>query len=165
MVWGLRESDNGLVLVPRGDKNQLVFEGLPPAFSNIKTMKLEPSNFPGKAVFTTKTQQHGHGMDQFVTFGDANDANAMTVFVDGDFIHNANKFYSVLDAWDHKNRKEGTVFFTKEKDDSGQIFTINSNGTISLDKDPQYVLGTNDKQNIVKWVLDDDKNRFIFENA
>ena len=55
MVWGLRESDNGLVLVPRGDKNQLVFEGLPPAFSNIKTMKLEPSNFPGKAVFTTKT--------------------------------------------------------------------------------------------------------------
>ena len=58
-------------------------------------------------------------MDQFVTFGDANDENAMTVFVDGDFIHNADKFYSVLDAWDHKNRKEGTVFFTKEKDDNG----------------------------------------------
>ena len=55
MVWGLRDSDNGLVLVPRGDKNQLVFEGLPTAFSNIETMKLEPSNFPGKAVITTKT--------------------------------------------------------------------------------------------------------------
>ena len=27
------------------------------------------------------------------------------------------------------------------------------------------MLGTNDKQDIVKWVLSDDKNKFIFENA
>ena len=63
MVWGLRKSDNGLVLVPKGDKNQLVFDSLTPAFTNRRTMKLAPSNFPGKAVVATRTQNHGHGME------------------------------------------------------------------------------------------------------
>ena len=83
MVWGIREKDNRLVLVPKGDKNQLVFEGLPIAFSDIdlKIMKLAPSNFPGKAVIATNTKQHGHGMEQNTTFGDENDANAISVFV------------------------------------------------------------------------------------
>ena len=74
-------------------------------------------------------------------------------------------FYSVLDAWDHKTRKEGAFFFTIEPGDVGQKFTVNADGTISPDKDPQYVLGTNDSQTIVNWILNDDKNKFIFENA
>ena len=52
-----------------------------------------------------------------------------------------------------------------EPDDEGQKFTVNADGTISPDKDPQYVLGTNDSQSIVTWILNDDKNKFIFENA
>ena len=29
MVWGIRSSDSGLVLVPKGDTNQLIFKDLP----------------------------------------------------------------------------------------------------------------------------------------
>ena len=32
MVWGLRESDNQLVLVKKGSNNQLVFDSLPLPF-------------------------------------------------------------------------------------------------------------------------------------
>ena len=53
MVWGLNE-ENGLVLVPKGDEKQLIFDSLPPAFKDMKTMKLLPSNFPGKAVVGTR---------------------------------------------------------------------------------------------------------------
>ena len=110
--------------------------------------------------------QHGHGMEQYVTFGDATDhEKVMTIFVEGDYILNTNTFYNTLDGWDHKKRPEGCVFFTKHSEYPHQKFTVNSDGTISHDCDPQYVLGTNDAQDIVKWVLQDDKNKFIFENA
>ena len=63
MVWGMRDSDKEVVLVPRGDKNQLVFEGLPPAFQNRNTMKLAPTNFPGRAVITTYVKNQENGMN------------------------------------------------------------------------------------------------------
>ena len=89
----------------------------------------------------------------------------MTIFVEGDNILNADIFYNTLDGWEHKTRRDGTLFFTKHSEYPHQKFTVNSNGTISIDKDPIYVLGTNDTQNIVKWVHFSDKNKFVFENA
>ena len=47
---------------------------------------LAPTNFPGRAVVATSTRNHGHGMEQYIKFGDANDENAVLIFVDGDFI-------------------------------------------------------------------------------
>jgi hypothetical protein len=39
-------------------------------------------------VLTEKTKQHGHGMEQFIEFGDSR--QAISIFVDDqDFIHNA----------------------------------------------------------------------------
>ena len=69
MVWGMRHSDQEVVLVPRGDKDQLVFEGLPPAFQNKNTMKLAPTNFPGRAVVTTSVKNREDGMEQHISFG------------------------------------------------------------------------------------------------
>ena len=69
MVWGMRDSDKEVVLVPRGDKDQLVFEGLPPAFQNKNTMKLAPTNFPGRAVVTTSIKNREDGMEQHISFG------------------------------------------------------------------------------------------------
>ena len=65
----MRESDKEVVLVPRGDENQLVFEGLPPAFQNKNTMKLAPTNFPGKAVVATSIINKEDGMEQHISFG------------------------------------------------------------------------------------------------
>ena len=145
MVWGLRKSDNRLVLVPKGDENQLIFDGLPQAFSNKKVMKLAPSNFTGKAVVATHKRNHGHGMELHVTFGDSNDPNAISIFAEGDHIMNAAIPYNTLDGWDHKKRPEGCVFFTKHSDYPHQRFTVNEDGTIGLNIDPKYVLGTNDR--------------------
>ena len=49
-------------------------------------MKFTPTNFPGRAVVATSTKNHGHGMEQYIKFGYATDENAMTIFVEGDFI-------------------------------------------------------------------------------
>ena len=108
-------------------------------------MKLAPSNFTGKAVVATHKRNHGHGMEQHVTFGDSNDPNAISIFAEGDHIMNAAIPYNTLDGWDHKKRPEGCVFFTKHSDYPHQRFTVNEDGTIGLNIDPKYVLGTNDR--------------------
>ena len=60
-------------------------------------MKLAPSNFPGKAIVATDTQNYSYGMKQNYTFRDVNDPNAMSFFIDGDLnLCNANLFASVL---------------------------------------------------------------------
>ena len=102
-----------------------------------------------------------------MTFGDASDTESvMTIFVEGDYILNSKIFYNALDGgWNHKDRPEGHAFFTKNSEYAHHKFTVNSDGTISLDSDPLYVLGTNDAQDIIKFVPQDDENRFIFENA
>ena len=82
----------------------------------MKTMKLAPSNFPNKAVVPIWRKNHAHGMEQYIIFGDVKDPNAISIFVDGDNICNANLFYNVLDGCDHKNRAEGCLFFTKHSD-------------------------------------------------
>ena len=70
MVWGCRDSDDELVLVPRGDKNQLIFEGLPPAFQNKKTMKLAPTNRPGKAIVVSYATSDENGTKVSIKLGD-----------------------------------------------------------------------------------------------
>ena len=99
-VWGLNEKD-GLCLVEKDSEKKLIFENLPVAFTNRKTMKLAPSNFvmAGKALVASRVENHGHGMCQYVTLGSAKDENAIEVFVDGNQIVNANMFYSVLDGY------------------------------------------------------------------
>ena len=57
--------------------------------------------------------------------------------------------------------------------DSKQNFTVNSDGTISPDDDPNYVLAAfdylirqNDHHNRIGWVVKNDNiSRLIFENA
>ena len=49
-------------------------------------MKFAPTNFPGKAIVATSSDQLGHGRDQFLIFGDLNDPKAMTIHVEGDHI-------------------------------------------------------------------------------
>ena len=51
-------------------------------------------------------------MEQYIKFGYATDENAMTIFVEGDFIQNADSFYNSLDGHDHKRTKRGAAFFT-----------------------------------------------------
>ena len=61
--------------------------------------------------------------------------------------------------------KTETIFFTYHSHIKYCDFTVNSDGTISLDIDPQYVLGTDSGLTGVKWVKKSDENKFIFSNA
>ena len=56
-------------------------------------MPLVLSSHPGKAiVLQNNTQQHGHGMEEYIKVGDEKDA--ISIFVDeDDHIHNANKHF------------------------------------------------------------------------
>ena len=116
-------------------------------------MKLAPSNFvmAGKALVATSQQNHGHGMEQFVTLGSIKDENAIEVFVEGNQIVNANMFYSVLDGHAHKTR-DHLLFFTKHSEYSHHNFTVTAEGCIALDDDPLWVLGTNEEQSVVRFV-------------
>ena len=44
-------------------------------------------------------------------------------------------------------------------------FTVNSDGTISSDRDPRFVLGTEETQSYIKWVHRSHKYILLFENA
>ena len=59
---------------------------------NKKTMKLAPTNFPMKALVT----KEGFGNVWNISLGDINDENALTIFVEGDYIVNANESDWVL---------------------------------------------------------------------
>jgi hypothetical protein len=86
MVWGIKEVEGKrqLVLVKRtDDANKLVFDSVPPTYTleNLKIMPLCPSSHPGKGiVLTEEVRQHGHGMEQMVAFGEAE--NAVQIFID-----------------------------------------------------------------------------------
>ena len=54
--------DDALVLVDKGDSRQLVFEDLPLPFTSLRTMKLAPSNYPGRVVVATNQANLGHGL-------------------------------------------------------------------------------------------------------
>ena len=64
-----------------------------------KTLKLAPDNMPWKAVVATDTEGKGCWLD----LGDVNDEKALTVFVEGDFIHNSNNENMVLNATLNEN--------------------------------------------------------------
>ena len=107
-------------------------------------MKLAPTNFSGKAVVMTHRKNHKHGMEQYIKFGDIDDPKAMNIFVEGDHVYNADIPYNILDAFEHKTRDCGMIFFTKLPNIKHQKFTVLENGMISLDIDPQYVMGTDE---------------------
>ena len=125
-------------------------------------MKLAPDNMPWKAVVASDTQGTGCCLD----LGDVNDKKALTVFVEGDFIHNSNNETMVLGASLDQNYKLSGAYFTnKNSTNESQKFTVNSDGTISSDEDPQFVLGTDECQVRVLWVHRSHKYILLFENA
>ena len=119
-------------------------------------MKLAPDNMPWKAVAA-------HGSCRL---WDVNHEKALTVFVEGDFIHNSNDDTKVLKAVLDENYKLSDAYFTtKNSTDKSQKFTVNSDGTISSDEDPRFVLGTDECQINVLWVHRSHKYILLFENA
>ena len=66
----------------------------------------------------------------------------MTIFIDGNNVVNAVALYQALDVEDHK--KGNVVFCMKESSSKHQNFTVFADGTIGLDSDLSYVLGTNE---------------------
>ena len=62
-------------------------------------MKLAPSNFPGRAIVMNRFVNTRRGTDLWIRLGDADDPKAISVFVEGDHIHNADYPYTVLDCW------------------------------------------------------------------
>ena len=61
------------------------------------------------------------------------------------------------------------ITFIKDKSsiDGSQNFkfTVNSDGTISSDKDPRFVLGTDETQTYIHWYHRSHKYILLFENA
>ena len=53
-------------------------------------------------------------MKQHISLGQSNDEKAVSIFVEGDQIHNANIFYSVLSGKGYKTREAN--FFTKNSE-------------------------------------------------
>lgn len=79
-------------------------------------MPLCPTSHPGKGIVLTEaTRQHGHGMEQFVAFGNCDANQAVKIFVDDqDHIHNADKPQQTFDGYEHTTRP--LEFFTKHKE-------------------------------------------------
>ena len=73
----------------------------------------------------------------------------MTIFVEGDYIVNANVSDRFLygDHWSN-----APYFCVKNSNDKHQKFTVNSDGTVSLKENPRYVLGTDYRHKEVQWV-------------
>ena len=166
MVWGIRESDNKLVLVPKCDENQCLFPSmsLPQPFGEKpgNSFALRPMNFPGRAIVKTGIIQEGHGMQQLIRLGELCGEGELSIFFDGDDIHDGDNPYSVMDAWCYETR--AVIFFTKESTREHIKFTANTDGTISLNMNPEYVLGTNSGENEIWFVKRDSPYKFIFEN-
>ena len=67
-----------------------------------------------------------------------------------------------MDAWCYETRP--VIFFTKESTREHIKFTANSDGTISLNMNPEYVLGTCSSEDEIWFVKRDSPYKFIFEN-
>ena len=117
-------------------------------------MKLAPTNFPQKAV----VEYTPHRFE----LGDINDKRALIIRVEKDYIHDVTNYNIVLDG---TYQRRDPTFALKNTGDKLQKFTVNSDGTISSDKNPEYALGTDEDQDRILWVHRSDKNVFIFENA
>ena len=93
-------------------------------------------------------------MDQYLALSMAQ--FAMTCFIDDDgMLHDADAAYQVFDGWDHT--KVAPHLFTSHAEYPHQKFVINPDGTISLKKDADWVLGCNGKV-AVKFVKKGDAN-------
>lgn len=81
-------------------ESKLVFDCLPATYNlaSLKILPLCPSSHPGRGiVLTEETRQHGHGMEQMLSFGD--ESKAVSIFVDDqDHIHNASKPQQTFDG-------------------------------------------------------------------
>ena len=128
-----------------------------------KTMKLAPDNFPGKSV-VVKTDNRTF---QWIDIGDVNDDKAITIRVEGDYIYQVNEDNLVLssDYNDFTGAGNHPFFDTKDPENKLQKCTVNSDGTISPDANPKYVLGSWDRSHFVRWILRGSKFAFYFENA
>lgn len=138
VVWGL-DKDNELVLVNKGAENQLVFKELTPSYQNMTSFKMTLSSHPGMALVKNGAfQQYGHGCDQYLNLH--MEKYAMSAFIDADdTLHDADMPFAVFDGWDHLNT--APHLFTNHPDYEHQKWTINADGTISLNKASDYVLG------------------------
>lgn len=121
MVWGVRSGE--LVLVHQGSPQQLVFKELRPSFTPELTFRLTLISHPGKGIVKNGSErQYGHGLDQYISLGDAR--FAMTCFMD-EFsqLHDADMPYQTLDGWDHT--KVAPHFFTNHLEYKHEKFTLN----------------------------------------
>ena len=113
-------------------------------------------------MLTGGEKQHGHGLEEFLTMGPA--ALAISVFIDKEgFIHSKDRPSQAFDSYDHYNRE--VEFFPLHLDYGHQRHSINMDGTISLDCDPTFVLGTDDDQKRVRWIKRGSRHQFIFDQA
>lgn len=80
MVWG-RNAKNELVLVEWQSEMRLQFNDLRQSIIPKATFKLKPSSHPGKGICKNgKSNQYGHGMDQYLYI--CSDEFAMKCFMD-----------------------------------------------------------------------------------
>ena len=101
-------------------------------------------------------------MEQHITFGPVD--KAIKVFIDSeDHIHDYNRPMNNFDSYTHTQRP--MIFFTKHSGLPQQKYTINNEGSISLDKDPNWVIGHDETKTKVIHVSRLDEKRLIFENA
>jgi len=97
-----------------------------------------------------------------ITLGDAKDAES--IFIDSHgFIHSKSRPSQAFDGYEHETRD--LEFFSLHMDYDHQQFSINQDGTISFNNDPNWVLGTDENVKKVKFVKKGNEHQFIFEEA
>ena len=161
MVWGF-DKENELVLVNKGSENQMVFKDLKPSYKGVKSFKMVLSSHPGMALVRNGAcQQYDHGCDLYLNIHMAK--YAMSCFIDEDgTLHDADMPFAVFDGHDHLN--VAPHLFTNHPEYPHQKWKINQDGTISLNKAPDYVLGC-DGGIMVKMVKRGNENQLVFEEA
>lgn len=106
-------------------------------------------------------QQYGHGCDEYLNLNMAK--YAMSCFIEEDgTLHDADCSAYVFDGHDHKGR--APHLFTNHPEYDHQKYVINQDGTISIKKDPEYVLGC-DGGIMVNMVKRGNENQLVFEEV
>lgn len=105
-------------------------------------------------------KQHSHGQEQYVEIANAD--KALTVFTDErGYIRHKEQPFMVFDGWgEYQNR--GLILFTMIPDYDNQAFTINKDGTISMDRASDYVLGTDAAAKEVLFVRKGNPGQLVF---
>jgi len=160
-------ADMRLVLLPKGDKNAIVFDQLT---ANGDVVPLTLRSHPGYGLASIHDDERDYHGYKYFEMGMSPANSAAEGWYDGTFITLAASTM-VLDVSFWKYEKGNTVNFVKppgsedpRNHGGGRSFNLESNGTMTCKGSPQFVLGVMTKPRRLRLVSSGSKCAIVLEN-